>query len=115
MARIKQSLPKSLFKAIFKQAGSAMIVLDDRGFIVEANPAACKLLNIRKKKLLGSLRDNFINSSWAKQPVNHQGEMQLKQPSGTIKNLTYRYVSHLPPHYCLLVLHAIPDEQQAIA
>ncbi|MCT7960578.1 PAS domain S-box protein [Laspinema sp. D1] len=46
------------FQALFAAALDAMLIIDDRGYYLDANPAACSLLGLRPQDLMGgTLRD----------------------------------------------------------
>ncbi|HEY9768019.1 MAG TPA: ATP-binding protein [Coleofasciculaceae cyanobacterium] len=112
MAGVKKSpTKKSLFEAVFKHSLEAIAIVDQKGRMVEVNPAACKLFAGTKKKLIGKLLDDFLMSPLDWQKSRERAEIQIKQSEGEIKTVEYSQVKDFLPNQNLLLLRDITDFQ----
>ncbi len=112
MAGVKKSpTKKSLFQAVFKHSLEAIAIVDQKGRIVEVNPAACKLFAATKKKLISQLLDDFLMSPLDWQKSRERAEIQIKQSEGEIKTVEYSQVKDFLPNQNLLLLRDITDFQ----
>ncbi|MEM9273034.1 MAG: ATP-binding protein [Cyanobacteria bacterium P01_F01_bin.143] len=98
---------KLLFEAVFKNSLEAIIILDRRDRIMEANAAACKLLNCKRKNLRHKVITRFLSSPLDWQKVQDRAEMRIKLGPGTDKLVEYSQVKNLLPKYNLLILRDI--------
>ncbi len=74
------------FQAIFDHAFSAILVLDDDGRIVEANPAALSVTGFARKQLLGRrLSDLFSEEPGG--PAEAHGIARLRRADGALRSL----------------------------
>lgn len=108
MAGAKKTPTKKLFyEAVFNHSVEAIAILDDRGLIVEVNPAAGKLFGAKTKKLIGKSLDDFLKSPTSFQELQGQGEIEIEQLQGQVKAVEYSQVLDLLPHYNLLVFREL--------
>ena len=98
---------KLLFEAVFKNSLEAIIILDRSDRIMEANAAACKLLNCKRKNLRHKVITRFLSSPLDWQKVQDRAEMRIKLGSGIDKLVEYSQVKDLLPKYNLLILRDI--------
>ena len=109
----KSPTKKSWFKAVFKHAVEAIVIIDDRDRIVAVNPAACKLFGVKKKKLLDSFIADFLASPLNWRAVPERAEMLIRQPQGSEKLVEYSQVPEILPRHNLLILKDITNWQRA--
>ena len=74
---------------------------------MEANAAACKLLNCKRKNLRHKVITRFLSSPLDWQKVQDRAEMRIKLGSGIDKLVEYSQVKDLLPKYNLLILRDI--------
>ena len=98
---------KLLFEAVFKHSLEAIVILDQSDRIMEANAAACKLLNCKRKNLRHKVITRFLSSPLDWQKVQDRAEMRIKLGSGIDKLVEYSQVKDLLPKYNLLILRDI--------
>ncbi|HEY9863748.1 MAG TPA: PAS domain-containing protein [Candidatus Obscuribacterales bacterium] len=100
------------FQALFAASLDALLIVDDQGYYLDANPAACELLGVSRQKLIGSeirdcakLRLDF-SPAWQKSLETRQGETQgefsLLRPDGSVRQVKYAITINFIPHFHLL-------------
>ena len=110
---------------LFTVALDAMLIADDQGRYVEANPAACKLLGLGREQLIGRTIADFcvlppgmdLQQQWqAFLAQGHmQGEIALRLGNGEERIVSYSATAHLCPHFHLSILRDITEHKQAEA
>lgn len=50
------------FRIVFREARDAMLICDDQRMFIEANPAACLLLEHSREELLGCPLEDFVET-----------------------------------------------------
>jgi diguanylate cyclase (GGDEF)-like protein/PAS domain S-box-containing protein len=103
------------FRAVFEAALDAMVITDNDGTTVEANPAACTLFALTREELIGCPSANFTEPSVdfeqvsASCPKKQQetGELCLRRPDGTQRIVEYAAIANILPNRHLLVLRSI--------
>ncbi len=107
------------FRSIFEGARDAMVILDDGGRLVDANPAAARLFGRPPEQLLGQelwtlaspegdegTADDFKNSRIVR------GEFRVQRPDGSVVHTEFHATPHLQPGRHLSVLRDITDRKQ---
>ncbi|MBF2026120.1 MAG: GAF domain-containing protein [Oscillatoriales cyanobacterium C42_A2020_001] len=108
-------------RILFEAAIDAMLIADDDGRYVDANPAACHLFGLPREQLLGRRISDFappnFDFSQAWQSFQHQkqsrGEFQLVRLDGSIRTVKFAATANFLPHKHLSVLRDITDRKQA--
>ena len=109
------------FRAVFNGALNAMVIANDDGKYVDANPAACELFGLPKEELIGSAISDFAEQgfdfveSWRSFQEQGQftGEFRLVRPDGTVRELEYAATAEFLPHCHFSVLRDITERKQA--
>jgi PAS domain S-box-containing protein len=110
-------------RAFFEGAIDAMLIADDEGRYVDANPAACELLGLCKAEVLGCRICDFAEphfdfaQAWCSflEQGRVTGEFCLLRPDGTVREVEYASTANFLPHRHLAVLRDITQRKQAEA
>jgi PAS domain S-box-containing protein len=110
-------------QAIVDNVQEAILLVDDHGRYVDANPAACKMLGYRRADLLGRTvwdatprpqRESGKDLWFALMGAGQQGgEYPLRRPDGTLVEVEYLAVTNIEPGIHLGVLRDITHRKQA--
>lgn len=109
--------------ALFDAVPDAMVIANSEGVYVEANAAACTLLELPRQALLGRRIADFLlpgtnfEAAWrdflaAKQV---RGEQQLQLPSGVVKTVEFTATAHVYPNHHLSIFRDITDRKRTEA
>lgn len=112
---------EQLLRAVFDGALDAMLIADDEGRYVDANPAACALFGLKKEALLGKrigeLSDAGDVPSTTFDALLHAGrragELSLVRRDGSRRDLEYVAVANVLPGLHLAVLRDVTDRKLA--
>lgn len=93
--KVKESLNKYLF--IFEQAADGILVGNEKGIIIDANPSICKMTGYLKKEMLGKeISFLFLDENLEKKPLDYssilKGESILSQRIIKTKNGSLIYI-----------------------
>ncbi|MGQ4646697.1 PAS domain S-box protein [Lyngbya aestuarii] len=107
-------------RAFFEGALDAILVADDEGRYVEANPAACKLFGLSQAELLGCRISDFaelgfdFNQVWRSflEQREVKGEFSLMRADGEVRVVDYAATANFLPHLHLSVLRDITQRKQ---
>lgn len=111
-----------LLRAIFDGALDAMVIVDDRNRCVDANKAACALIGLPKKQLIGrGLREfaapdyRFVANAWETflADGSMRGQYPITRADGTRRELDYAAVANVLPGLHLSVLRDVTDRNAA--
>jgi two-component system cell cycle sensor histidine kinase/response regulator CckA len=110
-----------LLRAIFDGALDGMLLADDDGKYVDANPAACTLLGVGRDELLGRSITDFAAPDYATmdewKAFGEQGRMRglfpLVRPDGVRRTLEYSAVANVLPGLHLSVLRDVTENREA--
>ncbi|WP_313887429.1 PAS domain S-box protein [Nodosilinea sp. LEGE 07088] len=103
--------------SLFNLALDAMVIADDRGQYVEANPAACRLLNLTRDQILGRTITDFcvrppdLDVGLAQHQL--QGEMTLRGGHGEARVVEYVTTPDFCPHFHLSIWRDVTQFRQA--
>jgi PAS domain S-box-containing protein len=111
------------FQAIFNGSLDAMLIADDEGNYLDANPAACELFGLPRETLLGCNISNFIEpgvdvqGAWCSflEQGRITGEFRLFRRDGTVRETEFAATANILPHCHLAVLRDITRRKQAEA
>ena len=108
-------------RAIFDGALEAMVIADDEGRYVEANPAAVELFGVPRDELLGRTPAHFTEdldaetfaSSWREflDRGRDQGTFRVRRPDGEVRIAEYRAAAGISTGRHLSVLRDVTDAQ----
>ncbi len=111
---------QSRLQALFDNSHDAILLADDSGAYVDANPAACALLGYERRELLAlSVADIFASSdrSWARQAwgefLEHgvqNGECRLLRKDGAIVRADYSAIARIQPGIHLSILRDLTEK-----
>lgn len=110
-------------QAFFDKALDAMLIADDDGFYVDANPAACELFGLPLPELLGCNISNFsepgfdFSSAWRSflEQGELKGEFRLFRHDGVVIELEFAATANFLPRRHLSVLRDISKRKQGEA
>jgi diguanylate cyclase (GGDEF)-like protein/PAS domain S-box-containing protein len=110
-------------QALFNNAQDAILLMDDAGRYMEANPAACELLGYTREEILTkTVRE--ITAAGQNEPADHllrdfighghqSGEYVLNNKDGTLAVVEYRAVANIVPGVHLSVMRDVSDRKRA--
>ncbi|HEY9233041.1 MAG TPA: GAF domain-containing protein, partial [Blastocatellia bacterium] len=113
---------EQLFRAVFDNALEAMLIADDHGNYVDANPAACELFGVSKAELLASNLTRFVEpgrelevaQAWRAflDAGEQQGLFQLYRADGEVRELEYNARANILPGLHLSILRDVTERQR---
>lgn len=119
----QQQQQQHLYRALFDEVQNAVVLADDSGRYVDANPAACELFGLSCEKLLGKSVVDFappgtaalVKEAWKAflQSGEQSGEFVLHRPDGTQRLLEYRAKAQIQPGIHLSILKDVTERRQA--
>jgi PAS domain S-box-containing protein len=104
-------------------ACDAVLVVDDARMIVDANPAACRLLGLSARDLLGRRLDDFLDpgvdlkSAWPRflAAGEQTGELQVIRPDGGVRYVEYSATARFVGGRHLAIVRDIAERKRAEA
>jgi diguanylate cyclase (GGDEF)-like protein/PAS domain S-box-containing protein len=111
------------WQTLFEAALDAMLIANNEGYYVDANPAACQLLELPRQALVGRRVADFLPPGvdfdllWLVFLAAGQGrgEQQLRLDSGAIKTVEFSATAHVYPDHHLSCWRDITDRKRAEA
>ena len=113
---------EQLFRAVFDNALEAMVIADDQGNYIDANPAACELFGVSKAELLGSNLARFAEPGHDQETAQawrafldageQQGLFRLIRPDGEVRDLEYNARANILPGRHLSILRDVTQRQR---
>jgi PAS domain S-box-containing protein len=105
------------WQALFNRAPDAILVADDEGRYLDANPAACELFGMPKKKLLQKSIADFadpgvdVKQLWQEflQADHMTGVFAVHRPDGSVRKAEFSAIAHFMPGRHLSILRQQPD------
>ena len=123
LRRAQEALRSSerLHRAIFTEALDAIVISNDAGVYVDANPAACELFGVTREELIGRSVTDFseaafdVEQSWNRFRDEGQqaGAFRLRRGDGTVLDLEYTARANFLPGYHLSFLRDVTQRSQA--
>lgn len=109
------------FRAVFEQASDAMVIADDNGIYVDANPAAHTLFGVKEDGLLGrSIRefapeDYDFDRAWQEfqQSEYERGHFPLVRPDGEHRVVEFTATQDILPHRHLSILRDVTERERS--
>lgn len=106
---------------LFHMALDAMLIADDQGHYLEANPAACALLGLPREQLLGLTIADFAEpgldwrATWQQflEAGQGRGEFTLICRDGERREVEYAATANFHPHQHLSILRDITERKRA--
>lgn len=106
------------FRAVWERASDAMLLADDDGRYVDANPEACRLFGVGKGELLGKSASDFAEpgfdfaAAWQqfKASDREHGRFPLRRPDGTSQEVEYSATPNIVPGLNLSILRPVSDD-----
>jgi PAS domain S-box-containing protein len=111
----------ALFRAVFEGALDAMLLADEAGRYVDANPAACELFGLPRAELLGRRPHDFtdadLTATWRefRETSGARGHFTLRRPDGGVRELEYSATADVLPGLHLSVLRDVTEQRRALA
>ena len=104
-AQLRES--RQLLRAVFDGTMDAILLADDAGIYVDANPAACSMFGVAREQLLGSRFADFAQPG--ADGHAEAGQVSIRRPDGTTATLERGAVANVVPGRHLSVLCDITD------
>jgi PAS domain S-box-containing protein len=111
------------FTAVFENALDAILLCDDRGRYIDANPAACALLGYGREDLLGLNVTDLQPAEYAETAGEvlrefaargrYSGEYRLRHKNGHILDAEFRAVADILPGVHLAIVRDVTDRKRA--
>ena len=111
-------------EALLSAARDAVLVVDDARRFVDANPAACRLLGLALKDLLGKRFDDFLDepgldldAAWLNflETGEQMGELRVVRPDGERRPVEYNATARFVAGRHLAILRDIAGRKRAEA
>lgn len=110
-------------RAVFEGSLDPMVIADDTGRFVEANPAACELFGVPCEQLLGRSIDEFAQAgypfeeSWKEFRAlgAARGEFRLRRADGSLRETEFSATADVRPGRHLSALRDVTERKQAEA
>ncbi|MBA2783182.1 MAG: PAS domain S-box protein [Rubrobacteraceae bacterium] len=123
--RAREALHESeqRLRAVFDSTLDAILIANDDREYTEVNPAACRLLGVARKDLLGSRLEDFVpeaeketaREGWREflEKGRMEGEFRLRRTDGAIRIAEFRAKADFLPGRHLSVLRDITERKRA--
>lgn len=110
-------------RAIFENALDAILIADDNGFYIDANPAACELFGCPREQLIGRHLTEFAEvgacqqarGQWRqfRRDQEQQGEFTIRRADGELRVLEFRAKANFLPGQHMSILRDITERKNA--
>jgi PAS domain S-box-containing protein len=114
---------ESKFRAIFDSTLDGILIADDFGRYIDANPAACNLMGMRRERIIGRAIEDFSDpqrrdetrKTWRLflERGNQMGFFRIYRPDGSTRHVEYIAKANVLPHQHLSILRDITERNQA--
>ncbi len=122
-AALRESEQK--FRAVFDSTLDGILIADENGCYVDANPAACALFGLPKEQIVGRQALRFTEPEqaqdaehdWQRFSAHDQmhGEFRCHLTNSTTREVEYSVIANFLPDRHLSVFHDITERKQAEA
>ena len=109
---------EKFLRAVFDGAMDAMLIADDQGRYIDANPAACVIFGLEKDELVGRRITDFTGSGYDTErwqaflkDGHMRGEFPLRRLDGELRDLDYSSVANVLPGLHLSILRDITERK----
>lgn len=107
-------------QAVFESAMDAILIADDNGQYLSANPASSELFGLPPEEILGKSIRDFTDSridfraAWRsfQEKGRERGEFRILRRDETIRDIEYSAIANFVPHRHLSVIRDITDRKQ---
>ncbi len=108
------------FQSLFAAALDAVVVIDDARVVIEANPAACRLLALPLEALVGRRFDGFLmdavdlETAWTAflTERTHAGELHLVRDDATVLDVEYSAAADVVAGRHLAILRDVTERKR---
>jgi PAS domain S-box-containing protein len=113
---------ESQFRALFENALDAVLIANDQGTYVDANPAACNLLGVSYNEVIGRTINDFTEND---NPVEAsrmleqflkegtlRGELRLRRPDGSLVEVDFSATANFLPGRHLALLRDVTERRK---
>ena len=103
---------ESKFRAIYDQAQTGIALLDDRGHVVDANPAMLRLLARGADEVLGVSLSEFATPQWSNKIIGfsvaadlpaHSLEVPMQRPDGSLVHVEWSVSPNIEPGVTMVI------------
>jgi len=123
-ALARASASEDRYRALVERAGDAVLVADDEGRYVDANPAASVLLGVPVEEIVGRSLTDFVEdvahlgdgrTAWAAflAAGEMRGDVRLRQPGGVVRDAEFTATAHVTPGHHLSILRDVTERRVA--
>lgn len=105
-------------RAIFNHALDAMLIVDDTGTYLDANPAACTLVDLPKNEVIGKRIGTILSWSidiggeWQRGSLNRlKGEATVTLSNGKSREIEYAVKEHILPGLNLVLARDVTERK----
>jgi PAS domain S-box-containing protein len=113
---------ESQFRALFENALDAVLIANDEGAYVDANPAACDLLGVSYNEVIGRTINDFTendNPVAATRMLDQflkegtlRGELRLRRPDGSLVEVEFSATANFLPGRHLALLRDVTERRK---
>ena len=113
----------SKFRAIFELTLDGILIADDSGRYLDANPAACHLLGMKRERIIGRTIEDFadpgrkteVRKTWRHFLASgmQKGFFRIYRTDGSTRHVEYIAKAHILPHQHLSILRDITERNRA--
>jgi PAS domain S-box-containing protein len=108
------------FRAVFEGTLDALVITDDRGRYVAANPAAAELFGLSRTELVGKRIEDFMpedastGAQWSTflEAGGQRGEVDLVRPDGETRTVAFAATANVLPGRHLSALRDVTERTQ---
>jgi two-component system, cell cycle sensor histidine kinase and response regulator CckA len=115
LANCSQESSEIRFRVIFENALDGILLLDDNGRYIDANPSACAIFGRVREHLLGApVTSNCEFSDWNRflNEGSARGEMRVRRPDGTLLQIEYSGKAHVQPGQQLMLIRDVTEKKR---
>jgi two-component system, cell cycle sensor histidine kinase and response regulator CckA len=104
------------FRSIFDAASDGMLLTDEAGTVVAANPAACELLALPKERLVGQHVPKLVERGLEADETsraNSGNRSSVTRPDGSMRMVEFAAIDHVFPGRTLCILRDVTAHTEA--
>jgi PAS domain S-box-containing protein len=113
---------ESQFRALFENALDAVLIANDMGVYVDANPAACDLLGVSYNEVIGRTIRDFTEDDYEAENARSweqllkdgmmRGVFHLRRPDGEVVEVDFSATANFIPGRHLSLLHDVTERRK---